>query len=173
MMDIQIPTRPQDTASLRQLAAWLVAVADGTLDPFPNNDPPQLDCQPNQSLRTRGRPLPDAKVIRRIIQIRADRLKFFGTELFADPAWEMLLDLTAAKVECRPVAVTSLCLASGVPTTTALRWIGLLVKRGLCRRKPDRLDGRRVFIELSDEGATAMANYFAKQVLRSELSSFV
>jgi len=36
----------------------------------------------------------------------------------ADPAWDMLLDLTAARAESRAVSVSSLCIAAGVPTTT-------------------------------------------------------
>ena len=74
----------------------------------------------------------------------------------------MLLDLTAARVEHTRVSVTSLCIASGVPPTTALRWIGQLTEAGLLQRVEDETDRRRVFISLSDHGAEAMARYFAK-----------
>ena len=42
----------------------------------------------------------------------------------------MLLDLTAARAEHTRVSVTSLCIASGVPPTTALRWIGQMSDAG-------------------------------------------
>lgn len=107
-------------------------------------------------------PLPDARLVRRIIQQRQLRSKFFDAELFADPAWDMLLDLTAARVERTRVSVTSLCIASGVPPTTALRWIGQMVDAGLLERQQDEIDRRRAFIALTDAAAEAMARYFAE-----------
>jgi hypothetical protein len=106
--------------------------------------------------------LPDPRLVRRIIQQRQMRAKFFGAELFADPAWDMLLDLTAARVEHTRVSVTSLCIASGVPPTTALRWIGQMTGAGLFERVEDETDRRRVFITLSAPAADAMARYFAE-----------
>ena len=58
------------------------------------------------------------------------------------------------------VSVTSLCIASGVPPTTALRWISQLTDAGLFRRVEDDTDRRRAFIQLSDKAADAMARYF-------------
>ena len=107
-------------------------------------------------------PLPDARLVRQVIARRQARAKFFDGDLFADPAWDMLLDLTAARVEHQRVSVTSLCIASGVPPTTALRWIGQMVEAGLFVRVEDDADRRRAFIELSDNAADAMARYFAE-----------
>ncbi|RJY07983.1 MarR family transcriptional regulator [Aurantiacibacter aquimixticola] len=107
-------------------------------------------------------PLPDARLVREIIARRKARAEYFDPELFADPAWDMLLDLTAARVEHQRVSVTSLCIASGVPPTTALRWIGQMVDSGLFLRVEDDADRRRAFIELSDSAADAMARYFAE-----------
>jgi len=105
--------------------------------------------------------LPDPRLVRRIIENRQKRARFFDGELFADPAWDMLLDLTAARAEHVRVSVTSLCIASGVPPTTALRWIGQMVESGLFVRVEDESDRRRAFIALSDRAADAMARYFA------------
>jgi hypothetical protein len=107
-------------------------------------------------------PLPDPRLVRQIIQNRQLRAQFFAGDLFADPAWDILLDLTAARVEHKRVSVTSLCIASGVPPTTALRWIGQLIEAGLLRRLEDETDRRRVFITLTDHAADAMARYFAE-----------
>ena len=60
------------------------------------------------------------------------------------------------------MAVSSLCIASAVPATTALRWIKTLTDNGLFVRRADPTDGRRVFIELSPETADAMNAYFAE-----------
>ncbi|MFA9199757.1 MAG: winged helix DNA-binding protein [Cypionkella sp.] len=107
-------------------------------------------------------PLPDPRLVRRIIRQRRLRADYFGQELFADPAWDILLDLTAARAEHVRVSVTSLCIASGVPPTTALRWIGQMTEAGLLEREDDDSDRRRAFIRLSDRAADAMARYFAE-----------
>lgn len=101
----------------------------------------------------------DGCFIRSIIRARRLRDHFFKGELFADPAWDMLLDLMAARVERQRVAVSSLCIAAAVPPTTALRWIRTLCDQGLFVRVADPEDGRRVFIELSDQSAAAMEAY--------------
>lgn len=104
--------------------------------------------------------LPDPRLVRKLIRQRQQRARFFDAELFADPAWDMLLDLTAARAEHHQVSVTSLCIAAGVPPTTALRWIGQMVHAGLFERVEDTMDRRRAFIRLSDGAADAMARYF-------------
>ena len=101
----------------------------------------------------------DAGQIRAIIRARRMRDHFFKSDLFADPAWDMLLDLMAARLEQRKVAVSSLCIAAAVPPTTALRWIKTLSEQGLFVRVADAEDGRRVFIELSDRAAADLESY--------------
>ena len=101
----------------------------------------------------------DAATIRAMIRARRLRDQYFRGDLFADPAWDMLLDLMAARLEKNRVAVSSLCIAAAVPATTALRWIKALTDRGLFVRAADPQDGRRVYIELSDDTARALAAY--------------
>jgi len=108
--------------------------------------------------------VPDAAALRGIIRARRLRNQFFGPALFADPAWDMLLDLMVARIEGRSVAVSSLCIAAGVPATTALRWIKQLTSIGLLRRVADPGDGRRIFIELTDEAVNSMRDYFSALV---------
>jgi Winged helix DNA-binding domain len=105
--------------------------------------------------------LPDPRMVRQMIANRQARTRFFDPELFGDPAWDMLLDLTAAHGEGARVSVTSLCIAAGVPATTALRWLTQMVESGIFQRVPDPADRRRAFIALSDKAITAMAGYFA------------
>ena len=116
-------------------------------------------------------PLPDPRLVRRVIQQRQARAEFFDGELFADPAWDMLLDLTAARADHTRVSITSLCIASGVPPTTALRWIGQMVEAGLFERVDDDTDRRRAFIQLSDKAADAMARYFVQIGRVAELAA--
>ena len=106
-----------------------------------------------------GGPRIDAALVRAIIRVRRLRDHYFRSELFADPAWDMLLDLYAARLDHQRVAVSSLCIAAAVPATTALRWIKSLTDQRLFVRVADPQDGRRVFIELSDEAAAGLEAY--------------
>lgn len=105
--------------------------------------------------------MPAAEEIRSILRLRRLRDSFFESSLFADPAWDMLLDLLAARIEGDQVAVSSLCIAAAVPPTTALRWIKTMTDNGLFEREADPTDGRRIYIRLSDAAAHGMARYFA------------
>lgn len=113
-------------------------------------------------VRNARAPLPDPRLVRKIIRQRQLRGRLFAGDLFADPAWDMLLDLTAARAEHKRVSVTSLCIASGVPPTTALRWISQMTDIGLFCRAEDDTDRRRAFIALSDKAAETMAHFFAE-----------
>ena len=106
--------------------------------------------------------LPDPRLVRKVIAARQARARYFDAELFADPAWDMLLDLTAARAEHSQVSVTSLCIAAEVPATTALRWIKQLVDTGVFVRVADPSDKRRAFIALSEQSLEGMARYFAE-----------
>jgi len=124
--------------------------------------PPEAGGADDRLVRATRPPLPDPRLVRRIIRQRQLRARFFDGELFADPAWDILLDLTAARVEHNRVSVTSLCIASGVPPTTALRWISQMTEAGLLERVEDETDRRRAFIALTDKASDAMGRYFAE-----------
>jgi DNA-binding MarR family transcriptional regulator len=136
----------------------------GAAVPKPVSQPSAFRFEPpaNAAPSEAAASLPDARIIRRIIRNRQLRARFLNPELFADPAWDMLLDLTAAHLEKVRVSVTSLCIASGVPPTTALRWIGQMTEGGLLKRVEDDQDRRRAFIVLTDKARDAMAAYFAE-----------
>jgi DNA-binding MarR family transcriptional regulator len=108
------------------------------------------------------KPNTEAIAVRNLIKLRRLRDRYFDASLFADPAWDILLDLYAARLEGRSVSVSSLCIAAAVPPTTALRWITSMTEHGALVRRQDPDDARRVFIELSDNSADAMRNYLAE-----------
>lgn len=99
--------------------------------------------------------------VRRLIRARRMRGQFFDPELFADPAWDMLIDLYAAQLEGGRVSVSSLCIAAAVPGTTALRWISSMTEVGLFERHADASDRRRAFIGLTGQASAALTAYFA------------
>ena len=114
----------------------------------------------------RGEDVPGVSTKRVLAAIKARglRVRYFSEELFADPAWDMMLHLFHAELTFRPVTVTRLSLASAVPNTTAIRWINTLVEKGLMIRRADPLDGRRVFVELTPAASNALRSYFAEDV---------
>lgn len=103
-----------------------------------------------------------SKYVRQVIAARAARRKFFDGDLFADPAWDILLELYALQCEQRRTSVSKLCIAAAVPATTALRWIDKLHKDGLIERVADPLDARRVWVSLSEATFVAMKAYLSE-----------
>jgi DNA-binding MarR family transcriptional regulator len=122
--------------------------------------PERSYAAPPQELNTRGAARISAEQVRALLRARRLRDQVLAQDLFADPAWDILLDLMAAHLEGNKVSVSSLCIAAAVPPTTALRWIQQLTDRGLLERRADPLDGRRIFITLSEVGLSAVQSWF-------------
>jgi DNA-binding MarR family transcriptional regulator len=99
-----------------------------------------------------------------LIKARRERARYLCPELFAEPAWDILLDLLRAEIARQRVSVSSLCIASGVPATTALRYINTMTEQEIIVRRRDPRDGRRVFIELTSKVSGALRRYFAEVV---------
>jgi DNA-binding transcriptional ArsR family regulator len=99
---------------------------------------------------------------RALIGARRARERLFGDGLFADPAWDMLLALFVADAEGEPLSVSQLCGASGVPHTTALRWIESLARAGLIVRAPDARDARRTLISLHSDAREKVRQVLAR-----------
>jgi DNA-binding MarR family transcriptional regulator len=149
----------QNAERLRQLSdevsriattlARLSAGPGGTArrtEPLPKGDAPEVS----------------AETVQAVIRARRLRTRYFPEHLFADPAWDMLLDLLQAEIAQLRVPVSSLCIAAAVPATTALRWLKSMVQEGLFIRRADPHDGRRVFVELAPDASRALRRYFAE-----------
>jgi hypothetical protein len=150
-------TKGQGTARLQQLSVEVGRVAN-ILAALSEDETVASAAGAAESEDEDGRKI-DSGFVRSIIRARRLRDQFFRGEWFADPAWDMLLDLMAARLDRQRVAVSSLCIAAAVPPTTALRWIKALCEQGLFVRVADPEDGRRVFIELSDDAAGRLEAY--------------
>ena len=161
----EMPLRVSDVASdnnaerLRQLSEEVSRIAS-TLA--------RLSTGPGSPIRAVEQPVAgdapplSADTVRSVIRARRLRARYFRDELFADPAWDMLLDLLQAEIAQLRVPVSSLCIAAAVPATTALRWLKTMVSEGLFVRRADPHDGRRVFVELAPEASQALRRYFAE-----------
>ncbi|WP_184476941.1 winged helix DNA-binding protein [Rhizorhapis suberifaciens] len=107
----------------------------------------------------RGSEEPTIALAETLILMRRRREEALGRELFADPAWDILLDLYVARSRNRPISISSLCIAASVPATTALRWINSLAERGWLIREADPNDGRRMYVRLTDEASSKMRDF--------------
>lgn len=99
--------------------------------------------------------------LRTIIAARGLRNRLFPANLFADPAWDILLDLTRARLDNQQVSVSSVCIAASVPLSTALRWVRQMTEANLLRRWTDPKDRRRDLIALTDPTAAHMRDYLS------------
>lgn len=97
-------------------------------------------------------------IAKRIYEGRRAREKIIGSDLFSEPVWDILLDLFYQQCLGRRVSVTSCCIAANVPPTTALRWISVLIDRGILSRRPSNQDKRTTYIELTKNGYLVVAN---------------
>ena len=149
----------QNAARLRQLSDEVSRIA-ATLARLSTG--PHAQPRPAEPPRSEDVPDISAETVRTVIRARRLRARYFPEELFADPAWDMLLDLLQAELSHLRVPVSSLCIAAAVPATTALRWLKTMVQEKLFVRRADPHDGRRVFVELAPETSIALRRYFAE-----------
>jgi len=83
--------------------------------------------------------------------IRNDRKKSFPDIKFADPYWDIIINLAIDFDRGKETSIKAACLSSGVSTTTTLRCLGELERIGVIQRSADPSDRRRFFIRLTDQ----------------------
>ena len=156
--------RPIDAIRLQQLTDEVARIARALADLSDPMSPAAVSegivgyrAQPGAKVSTEIA----SSTIRDMLRWRRRRDQLFAGDLFADPAWDMMLDLAAARLEGVDVAVSSLCIAAAVPATTALRWIKTLTDVGLFVRVADPNDRRRVFIALSESTAANLLAFLS------------
>lgn len=133
-----------------------MAMHDSSAAALPSSTGPAITASANQDHPVW------VELARQTYEDRRRRHKIFQSdELFGEPAWDILLDLFIAAKERRRVSVTSACIGSAVPSTTALRWISILERQGFLTREADPGDARRVYVRLSPSGYEAMLEYFS------------
>ena len=105
---------------------------------------------------------PLLEAARSLYRERRLRARYFSGSLFAEPTWDMLLDLFIADCERRRMTVKSVCIGADVPTTTALRHLRWLHEQGLVERLSHPRDARSIHIRLTAAALTAMEKYLAE-----------
>jgi hypothetical protein len=96
------------------------------------------------------------EIARQLLILATRRAALFDEGFSRDPAWNILLDLLIQHSQARKVSITSACIASLAPPTTALRHINALVRSGRIERIPDPADHRRAHLRLSHDTRVAL-----------------
>ena len=80
--------------------------------------------------------------------------------LFGEPGWDVLLDLYIQEKSGSRSSVTSACIGSRAPHTTALRHITALCKSGWIVRIADETDKRRFWLALTPIALKKLDGHF-------------
>lgn len=147
---------PQD---MRDLAATLMRLADSMDQGWDGSNVKSVFHWPGKLSRIERNAMNLSLKAQVITARRQKRRAFLPDGLLGEPAWDMLLDLFMQFAGGAKVSTTSLCHASGVPSTTALRYIQLLEEGALVKRSHSVFDKRVTFVELTDAGVLAMGGY--------------
>lgn len=94
--------------------------------------------------------------IHSVLLVRRARASVFGTDLFSDPAWDIILELYAAKLGARATLASDLCRATDAPASTTMRWIAVLENRGLVTTEATATEPAKLFVNLTADGASRM-----------------
>lgn len=104
------------------------------------------------------------RVAKLLIAARQARAEHLPPSSVGEPAWDILLVLYAAYADQARLKIGAATCASGVPQTTAIRWIDHLVREGLINRTPVSWDKRCLIVELSPKGVTLMERLLHHQI---------
>ncbi len=74
-----------------------------------------------------------------------------GNGLFANSCWNMCLDVFLCDLKDQRVSVSSIAHSSGIPMTTAMRYINVMVEQGLLEKTPNAADNRMIFVSVSED----------------------
>ena len=100
------------------------------------------------------------EAVKRLIHAWQERASYLPSDLISDPAWGMLLELLQGEIQGRRVCLARLCRVSTVPTSSAVRWLKALERRGLIVRRANTVDADNETVELSHKGSCALRRYF-------------
>ncbi|QTD55469.1 helix-turn-helix domain-containing protein [Parasphingorhabdus cellanae] len=89
-----------------------------------------------------------AETMLRWSRLKANMLNM-GAGLFTDSCWNMCLDIYVCDLKDEKITVSSIAHSSGIPMTTAMRYINVMVEEGLLEKSPNPSDNRMIFISTS------------------------
>jgi DNA-binding MarR family transcriptional regulator len=106
----------------------------------------------------------------RIRYSRQLRHKLFGSAMFAETAWDILLTLYLADGELPRPEVRDLAQSTGSPLSTASRWLAYLEDEGLAGSPGHGREGHSGGVELTKKGRILLDEYFL-ELREAEIAS--
>jgi Fic family protein len=98
-------------------------------------------------------------LVERIYRSRRDRERVFDDRIFADPAWDLLLDLFVRSERNEQVSISSACHAASVPEATALRYLKALTEKAYIERISHPNDKRSTTLKMTPLGRSLMIEW--------------
>lgn len=94
-------------------------------------------------------------------RVKAEYLNL-GTGLFSDSCWDMCLDIYICDLKDEQITVSSVAHSSGIPMTTAMRYINVMSEEGLLEKTPNPSDNRMVFVSTTPSCKERVTNVLLK-----------
>lgn len=154
-----------DPRTLEQIASRLSQIAAQCAALGLNSNAPASSPNSTSSIRNSLGSYRASELGQRVhsyLLARRARSHILNDSWFADPAWDILLDLFASRCVGRNVSISSACIAANVPPTTALRWIEKLVDEGSLVRENDPTDRRRAYLHIVPELALRLEKWIER-----------
>lgn len=107
-----------------------------------------------------GQPLFRRAFANKVYATRRIRGRFFPDDLFAEPAWDILLLLYGVEQSQERLSVSAVCASVGTPATTVLRWIDKLEHAGLISRQKHPTDRRVSWLQLTQDCIARLDQFF-------------
>jgi DNA-binding MarR family transcriptional regulator len=94
---------------------------------------------------------------------RGRRMQLLPSDMFGEPAWEMLLILYAEQQRTR-LNIAHLSRKLDLPPSTALRWLNYLEHKALVVREPHPTDQRTATLKLTAVAIEALELYLSEAI---------
>jgi DNA-binding transcriptional ArsR family regulator len=112
----------------------------------------------------------DPQLVRDHIATLARREEILGSNLFGDPAWELLLQGFAAALSYERLTTSIFITRVKLPPSTTSRWLKKLEADGLLQRETDPFDARLSLISLTPQAFEGLVRYFTLRWSVAEVS---
>lgn len=149
-----------ELASIKSLLAKATAHVDALELAASSGKNEQKDAVPNIEEIDNSELIDRAKNLLAWGKLKATILNH-GTGLFSDSCWNMCLDIYLCDLVGERVTVSSVAHSSGVPMTTAMRYLNVMAEEGLLEKSPNPSDNRMVFVSTSATCREKMSNILA------------
>lgn len=143
----------KDAARLFKLLVDPTMLGNGFSGPYPAQDKQAAgSTEDRETLTSRARSLLNSRRVRK---------QYFQSDIFGEPAWEILLALYVTQESGARLTMTKLAEWIEAPLTTVARWVKALEEQSLVQRVEHPTDRRTIFIRLHEAGRSALDAYLA------------